>query len=69
VTSQREGERDGWVEVRAGDVTDGVDHHHDHEAEADRDADVAQRACLRVDHDRTGAGEDQREGADQLGRE
>ena len=34
VPGQREGERDGGVEVRAGDVPDRVDHRHDHEAEA-----------------------------------
>ena len=52
VARERERERHSRVEVRAGDVADGVDHDHDHEAEADRDADVAERARLRVDHDR-----------------
>ena len=40
VAGQREREGDGPVEMSAGDVPDGVDHHHDHEAERDRDADV-----------------------------
>lgn len=48
----------------APDVPDGVD--HDHEAEADRDADVPERLRLRVDHDCSGAREDEREGADCL---
>ena len=47
VPRQRERERDRGVEVRAGDVADGVDHRHDHEPEADRDADVAERVRLR----------------------
>ena len=61
--------RDSGVEVRAGDVPDRVDHRHDHEAEAERDADVAERLRLRVDHDRAAAGEDERERADELGRQ
>ncbi len=64
-----EGERDGGVEVRAGDVPDGVDHRHDHEAEGDRDTDVPKGVRLRIDHDRAGACEDEREGADGLGNE
>jgi hypothetical protein len=50
-------------------VPDCVDHRHDHEAEADRDSDVAERVCLGVDHDRPGAGEDERERPDQFGDE
>ena len=53
--------------MRPGDVPEGVDHHHDHEPEAERDADVAELPGLRVHHDRAAAGEDQCEGADQLG--
>src|SRR5581483_9800508 len=56
------------VEVRAGDVPDGVDHRHDHEPERDRNAHVSERVRLRVDHHRAGSGEDEREGADRLGR-
>ncbi len=57
------------VEVRAGDVADGVDHRHDHEAEGDRNADVAEGVRLGVDHDRARAREDERERADRLGDE
>ena len=45
VAGEREREGDGRVEVRAGDVPDGVDHRHDHEPERDRDADVAERVA------------------------
>jgi hypothetical protein len=55
--------------MRAGDVPDGVDHHHDHEPEGDRDAYVPEGVRLRVDHDRAGTGEDERERADRLGDE
>jgi hypothetical protein len=69
VPAEREGEGDGGVEVRAGDVPDGVDHRHDHEPEREGDTDVAERTCFRVDHDRAAAGEDERERADELGHE
>jgi hypothetical protein len=48
---------------------DRIDHHQDHEPEADRDSDVSERARLGVDHDRAAACEDERERADELGRE
>ncbi len=69
VARERERERDGRVEVRAGDVADGVDLEHDHEPERDRDADVPELMRLVVDHDRAAPGEDEREGADRLGDE
>ena len=65
--SEREGDR--GVEVGAGDVPDGVDHHHDHQAEREGDADVAELMRLGVDHDGAAAGEHERERADELGRE
>jgi hypothetical protein len=64
---KREGEGDCRVEVGAADVADGVDPEHDHQAEADCYADVSELVCLRVDHDSAAAGEDECEGADQLG--
>ena len=69
MAGKREREADGRVEVRAGDVPDGVDHRHDHEPERQGDADVTEGAGLLVNHDRPAAGEDQRERADRLGRE
>ena len=46
--------------------SDGVDHRHDHQPERERDTDVSERVRLRVHHHRTGAREDEREGADQF---
>ena len=69
VTREGEGEGDGRVEVGARHVAERVDHDHDHQPERDRDTDVPQRLRLGVDHDRSAAGEHQREGADQLGSE
>ena len=46
-----------------------VDHHHDREPEAEGDAEVAELPGLRVDHDRAATREDERERADQLGRQ
>ena len=69
VARDREPECDGRIEVRARDVTDGVDHGHDHEPEAERDPDLAELARSRVDHDRAAAGEHEREDADRLGDE
>jgi hypothetical protein len=48
---------------------DRVDHDHDHQAEAEGDAEVSERACLGVDHDRAAPREDERERADELGGE
>ncbi len=60
-------ERDGWVQMRAGDVAEGVDHRHHHQTECQRDADVRDRPARNVvDHDRAGAGEDEAEGAEKL---
>ena len=64
---QREREGDGGIEVRSGDVPDRVDHHHDHEPEAEGHAEVAERAGLCVDDDRSATGEDEREGPYRLG--
>jgi hypothetical protein len=69
VSAERERERDRAVEVRAGNVADRVDHRHDYEPERECDPDVAELVRLGVDHDRPAAGEDEREGADELGRE
>ena len=69
MAGEREGEADGRVEVRAGDVPDRVDHGHDHEAEGERDPDLSERLGLGVDHDRACAGEDEGEGAYCFGRE
>lgn len=70
-------ERDGGVEVAAGDVTDGVGHREDGQTESERDADEAdaQTAVLAVDEvlgreDRGAtATEDEPEGAEGLGTE
>ena len=58
-----EAERHRWVEVAAGDVTDGRRHHADDEAV--REGDGRQVAAERRD-DRAGADENQREGAHEL---
>jgi len=67
VTPEREAERDGRVEVGAGDVPECVDHGRDREAEGESDAELAESTSLRSDHDRPGAEEDEREGAERLG--
>jgi hypothetical protein len=69
VAGEREGEADGRVEVRAGDVPDRVDHGHDYQAEGEGDPDVSERLGLGVDHDRPGAGEDEGEGPYRFGPE
>jgi hypothetical protein len=48
-------------------MPDGVDHRHDHQPEGDRDADVPELVRLRVDHHRTRAREDEREGTQGFG--
>ena len=67
----REGECecDGPVEMRAGNVSDGIDHRHDHEAECICDADATKRPRLRVHHHRARPREHQRERPDRLGDE
>ncbi len=67
VAREDEGEGDGRIEVRAGDVPDGVDHRHDHEPERERHPDVSELVRLGVDHDRARAGKDECKGADRLG--
>ena len=64
---KRKRERNGGIEVRTRDVTDGVDHHHDHKSEDDCDSDMAERVRLVVDHDRAGAGKHECKRPDQLG--
>jgi hypothetical protein len=67
---QPKAERDGGVQVRAGNVADGVNHREDDEAEGQGDADVGDRAAADVvDDDGAGAGEDQGEGAQEFGDE
>jgi hypothetical protein len=69
VTAEREAERDGRVEVGAGDVPEGVDHGDDREPEGEGDADPAQSAAFCVHHDRAGSEENEREGPERLGSE
>ena len=69
MTADREREGDCRIEVCSGDVPDRVDHHHDHEPEAERHAKMSELVRLGVHHDRAAAGEDERKGSDELGRE
>ncbi len=65
---QREGDRDGGVDVRAGEMPGRVDHGHDDEAEDGGHAGRAEHAIAgRVGDDRAAAGEDERERAEALG--
>jgi len=57
---QRERERDGRIQVSAGQMTGRGDNDHDHQSESRGVAECSERlAALRVDHDRAAAGEDQ----------
>ena len=69
VTSERERKRHCWIQVRARDVSDGIDHRHDHEPESERDAHVSETAVLGVDHDGARTEEDESECSDRLGHE
>ncbi len=66
---QRERHADGRVQVRAGEMPDRVDHRHDHEAERECNAEMSECARVRVDHDRAGSDENERERPDRLGEE
>ena len=66
VSTDRERERHGRIEMRAGDVTGCVDHRHDDQTEGDRDSNVPQRARFRIDDDCTAPGKDESEGANRL---
>ena len=69
MAGEGERERDGRVEVSAGDVADRIDHRHDHQAEGDGDADVSKGVRLGIDHDCSRPGKDEREGPERLGDE
>ena len=68
VASEREGERDRRVYVRARQVPGRVDHHHDDQPEDHRDPDRPERSVVAgVGDDRAAAGEHQRERGEPLG--
>jgi hypothetical protein len=68
VPGDRERDGDGRIDVRARQVTNGVDHRHDRQAERRGDADRAERRVSRlIDDEGAAAGEDERERGDQLG--
>jgi hypothetical protein len=65
-----EGEGDGRVEVRAGDVAHGVHHHHHRQAPHDGHAGERDLPALaRVDGHRAAPGEDEEVGAQDLGQD
>ena len=66
---ENEAERHRGVEVRAGDMPDGVNAGKDHEAECDRYPDVSERVSLRIDHYGARAREHEHERPDYLGAE
>jgi hypothetical protein len=66
VSSQRESEGHGRIEVSAADVAHRVDPEHDHQSEADRHPDVSELAGFRVDHHRAATGEDERKRSDRF---
>jgi hypothetical protein len=62
VPRQREGDRHGRVDVRAGEMPGRVDHRHDDQPERGRDADASERSGVDcVGDDRAAACEDERE--------
>jgi hypothetical protein len=63
-----ETEGDGGIQMRAGDVAEGVYYGHHHESESKRNAGVRNGTVSRlIDHDRAGACEDEAKGAEELG--